>query len=129
MLVLVVEKKVARRNNYHRMRQIMTLPRIKQSEKEIIFLLLFLLPSVMSVLCGCSPWRDNYNVNKWVFVMALSLAMLKVAMAKKERARTHTQFAIALEHVKFESNARWKKTEWTDKKIHTRWETHNMKHK
>lgn len=87
-------------NNYHRMRQIITAEWKRKCEKKknalFPFALVFFLFHTHTrshqnqKLFGCtlrwlSTWRDNYNVSKWVFVMALSLrTQQKLHIAKNE---------------------------------------------
>lgn len=41
--------------------------------------------------CGGSTWRDNYNVNKWVFVMALSLVPAKLTAVYRKNPSTYRE--------------------------------------
>lgn len=71
-MVLLLQTKA---NNYHRMRQIMTVwPKRKATliaMVVVLFLCVTRTRNGLDALCGDFTWRDNYNVNKWVFVIAL----------------------------------------------------------
>lgn len=83
-------------NNYHRIRQIMTSVEKNKNEKrgKNVCGLFFFIGDVLATLfgyrfCGGSTWRDNYNVNKWVFVIALSLVPAKLTAVYRKKPSTY----------------------------------------